>query len=145
MKGLPKRGKKQDQPEAEFISYSVAKKKSEHDILLSFSFRYFKQSPSEFDITKKESQYFLKVLERLSVLSMYTVAELKQCDNKTLRCHSIEWKKTSQKNFGLPDEQIAKQPYQFSISANKHGRIMGFFTDNVFHIVWFDHSHSVYN
>ena len=58
---------------------------------------------------------------------------------------AIEWKKTSQKNFGLPDEQIAKQPYQFSISANKHGRIMGFFTDNVFHIVWFDHSHSVYN
>ena len=39
-------------------------------------------------------------------------------------------------------EQI--EPYQFSLTSNKHERIHGFFIDEVFYVVWADPKHKLY-
>jgi hypothetical protein len=38
-----------------------------------------------------------------------------------------------------------KQPHQFSLSSNKHGRVHGFFIDEVFYVVWLDADHLLYS
>ncbi|QKQ77934.1 hypothetical protein FBB35_25410 [Nostoc sp. TCL240-02] len=61
------------------------------------------------------------------------------------RCHPIKWEDTREKAFGLPnEEQLVDIPYQFSISSNEHGRVHGFFIDEIFYIVWLDPDHLLY-
>jgi len=84
--------------------------------------------------------------QRLHDLCRHRVFELKTSKNSTLRFHPIDWNDTTQSSFGLPNEdQLVEEPYQFSISVNKHGRVHGFFIDNVFYIVWFDPNHRLYS
>jgi hypothetical protein len=65
--------------------------------------------------------------------------------SSALRCHPIKWEDTSENGFGLlNEEQLVDTPYQFSISANKHGRVHGFLIDEVFYIVWLDPGHLLY-
>lgn len=72
--------------------------------------------------------------------------ELKYPTVKALRNHFINWEDTSQKSFGIPNEEfIVDRPFQFGISANAHGRIIGFFIEHVFYIVWFDPDHHTYS
>ncbi len=42
------------------------------------------------------------------------------------------------------EEQLVDIPYQFSLSSNEHGRVHGFFIDEVFYIVWLDPDHLLY-
>lgn len=138
-KGIPREAANH-LPQTKHIS-SNPQMRDKHQGYLSFSFKYFKQSPPEFEIERKEAQYFLKVIDRLTLLSSLTATELRTQPNKTLRCHSIKWHDTTQKQFGIPDEtQLVDEPWQFSISANAYGRVVGFFIDSVFYIVWFDHN-----
>jgi hypothetical protein len=138
---IPREGKRQ--PKTKYVPQNEAR--DENKSHLSFSFKYFKQDPPDFSIEGKNTQYFLKVLDRLTVLSLYSANELRMCGNKTLRCHPIDWEDTTQSCFDIPGEdQLVDQPWQFSVSANAHGRVMGFFLDNIFYIVWFDHKHEVY-
>lgn len=36
-------------------------------------------------------------------------------------------------------------PYQFQIFANEYGRVHGFFSENIFYIVWLDPEHNLYS
>ncbi|HCA3585732.1 TPA: hypothetical protein MO350_003382 [Salmonella enterica subsp. enterica serovar Java] len=58
----------------------------------------------------------------------------------------MKWEDTSvPQGFEHLNEQFqAYPPYQFAISRNEHGRIHGFFVDNIFHIVWLDPTHNLY-
>lgn len=142
MSGVPRKAASH-RPKTKQIAHHQTREK--HEGYLSFSFKYFKQDPPQFTIEGKDVAYFLKVIDRLFHLSQYSVTELRMMANKTLRCHSIDWCDTSQTQFGIPDEeQLVDEPWQFSISANAHGRVMGFFIDSVFYVVWFDHAHTVY-
>jgi hypothetical protein len=59
--------------------------------------------------------------------------------SKSLRCHAIDWNKVTESGFGFPNEdELVDKPYQFQLSSNEHGRVHGFFIDEVFYVVWLD-------
>ena len=100
----------------------------------------------KYKIDNQNTAYFLKLIDRLKDLSMTSVSELQSSFwHKAFRFHCVDWEKTSEICFNLPnEEQLVEKPWQFSVSANEHGRVHGFFIDNVFYIVWFDPEHKLY-
>ena len=112
---------------------------------ISFSFKYFQDSHSKFSCNGREVAYWLTLLERLKAISALTAQELLVNRSSSLRCHPIKWEDTSENGFGLPnEEQLVDTPYQFSVSSNEHGRVHGFFIDEVFYIIWLDPNHQLY-
>lgn len=75
-----------------------------------------------------------------------TEDELSANRSAALRAHPIDWEHTSEKNgFSQLNEQLQLfKPYQFSISANAHGRIHGFVSSSVFYVIWLDPEHRLY-
>ncbi len=113
---------------------------------ISFSYRYLKKT-TKFDYERRKARYFCKVIDRLRDISSYTPTELKTSRSRSLRCTPIDWDREglTESCFGLPHEdELADQPYEFEISANKYGRIHGFFVDTVFYIVWLDPDHNLF-
>lgn len=112
----------------------------------SFSFRYFKDDNDKFSVRNRDATYLPALLVRLRDLSTLTVQEIINNRSKSLRCHKIAWNDTTESGFGIPNEdQLVESPYQFQISANEHGRVHGFFIENVFYIVWLDPDHNLYS
>jgi hypothetical protein len=112
---------------------------------ISFSFKYYQDSHESFHCRDKGASYLLTLLDRLKSLSGLSVRELLTNRSSALRCHPIDWVDTSEAGFGLPnEEQLVDTPYQFSLSANEHGRVHGFFINEVFYIVWLDPEHLLY-
>lgn len=112
---------------------------------ISFSFKYYQHSHSKFSCSEKEVIYWLTLLERLKALSSLSAQELLINRSSSLRCHPIKWEDTSETGFGLPnEEQLVDTPYQFSLSSNEHGRVHGFFINEIFYIVWLDPDHLLY-
>jgi hypothetical protein len=113
---------------------------------ISFSFKYYQDGHECFHCREKGASYLLTLLDRLKSLSGLSVRELLTNRSSALRCHPIDWKDTSKDGFGLPnEEQLVDTPYQFSLSANEHGRVHGFFIDEVFYVVWLDPDHLLYS
>lgn len=112
---------------------------------ISFSFKYYQHDRSKFSCIEKEVIYWLTLLARLKDLSSLGAQELLVNRSSSLRCHAIKWEDTSESGFGLPnEEQLVDTPFQFSLSSNEHGRVHGFFIDEVFYIVWLDPDHKLY-
>ncbi|MBE9050612.1 hypothetical protein IQ243_09335 [Nostocales cyanobacterium LEGE 11386] len=112
---------------------------------ISFSFKYYQDGHDKFACTEKVVIYWLTLLDRLKSLSSLTAQELLVNRSSSLRCHPIKWEDTSESGFGLPnEEQLVDTPYQFSLSSNQHGRVHGFFIDEIFYIVWLDPDHLLY-
>jgi hypothetical protein len=87
----------------------------------------------------------MALLERFKDISRLNAQELTNNRSSALRCHSINWDDTTESCFGFPgEEQLVDTPYQFSISSNEHGRVHGFFIEEVFYIVWLDPDHNLY-
>lgn len=63
-----------------------------------------------------------------------------------IRSHKIDWEKTSKpEGFAALNEQYqAYDPWQFSLSANKFGRVHGIIIGACFYIIWLDANHKVY-
>lgn len=114
---------------------------------ISFSFKYFNDTHEKFSCANRENSYWITLVARLRDLSGLTAIELRQGNNKTLRCHPIDWgsKGVSEACFGIPgEEQLVDTPYQFSLTSNEHGRVHGFFIENIFFVVWLDAEHQLY-
>lgn len=112
---------------------------------ISFSYKYFQCDHSKFSINGKDIDYLVAFLERLKNISSWKFQEFIVNNSKALRCHAIDWKDTTESCFGLPnEEQLIDKPYQFSISSNEHGRVHGFFIEEIFYIVWLDPDHKLY-
>jgi hypothetical protein len=138
-----KRIKKTEVPKDSISGIKPTKLKPPQGI--SFSFKYYQDSNSKFSCREKEVIYWLTLLERLKAVSSLTAQELLVNRSSTLRCHPIRWEDTNERAFGLPnEEQLVDIPYQFSISSNEHGRVHGFFIDEIFYIVWLDPDHLLY-
>ena len=113
---------------------------------ISFLFKFYQNGHDKFSCIDKEITYCLVLLDRLKNLSCLSVQELLANRSSTLRCHPIKWEDTTEDAFGLPnEEQLVDTPYQFSLSSNEHGRVHGFFIDDVFYIVWLDPNHLLYS
>lgn len=82
-------------------------------------------------------------MKNLCSLTQY---ELLTNRSSSLRAHPIDWENTSEKCgfFNLNEQFKSFRPYQFAISANEHGRVHGFVTNDVFYIVWLDPGHKLY-
>jgi hypothetical protein len=114
---------------------------------ISFSFKYFNGSHEKFVCADRDSRYWMTLVNRLRDLSGYPALQLRQGNNKTLRCHPIDWNSrgVSEICFGIPgEEQLVDTPYQFSLTSNEHGRVHGFFIENIFFVVWLDPEHQLY-
>lgn len=113
---------------------------------LRFSFKYLQTQNEKFSIRDRDPNYFTAFLERLRDLSTLTAQEIKMNRSQSLRCHPIKWRETTEPNgFGIPNEkELVTIPYQFSLSTNEHGRVHGFFIEDVFYIVWLDPNHNLY-
>jgi len=133
----------------------VSKKKPQSKIVpsqgkvpetLGFSFKYLQTQNEKFSICDHDPNYFTAFLERLRDLSTLTAQEIKMNRSQSLRCHPIKWRETTEPNgFGIPNEkELVTIPYQFSLSTNEHGRVHGFFIEDVFYIVWLDPNHNLY-
>lgn len=111
-----------------------------------FSFKYLDSRHEKFSFNNKSCEYFCTVISRFKDISSLTITELINNNSKSLRCHGIDWEKTSEKNgFTCLNEQLSSYPpYQFSLSSNEHGRVHGFVINNIFYIVWLDPEHQLY-
>ncbi len=117
-----------------------------HPSLICFSFRYYQENHPKFRVQDNPATYWLTLLNRLKALSGLSVQEVLRNRSSSLKCHPIKWEDTSEDGFGLPNEdQLVDTPYQFSLSSNEHGRVHGFFIDDVFYIVWLDPQHQLYS
>jgi hypothetical protein len=114
---------------------------------LGFSFKYLQTQNQKFSVRDGEPNYFTAFLERLRDLSTLTAQDIKMNRSQSLRCHPIKWRETTEPNgFGIPNEkELVTIPYQFSLSTNEHGRVHGFFIEDVFYIVWLDPNHNLYH
>ena len=112
-----------------------------------FSFKHLDLINKKFSISHRKGNYLTKVIKRFKDLSsLKVVQDFLSNRSHGLRIHPIKWKETTEpdgfKNLNKQLQDLT--PYQFEISANKHGRIHGFLLDNIFFIVWFDPEHRLY-
>jgi hypothetical protein len=120
------------------------------DGAVRFSFKYACLEKTEkFCILKRDADYFRCLLGRLKSVSAMRVGDFRSSGGKALRAHKITFdESTTEDGFGDLNptlmEQVREHAYQFSLSANEHGRIHGFLLDDVFFVVWIDPDHQLY-
>ncbi len=113
---------------------------------INFSFRFLNVNHPKFKINDKQRKYFCSLLNKLRQYCTLTAIKLKNCRHKTVKCKPIKWQQTTEKGFGISHEnEIVSQPYELNCTANKYGRIHGFFIDDTFNIVWLDPDHNLIN
>jgi hypothetical protein len=115
--------------------------------MIHFSFKHLDLASNEkFGVHLCANGYLPKLLERLRDLCGYKTAELKASKSSSLRVHPIDWRDTSEPNgFDCLNQQLRQIPaWQFEITANAHGRVHGFFLDDIFFVVWVDPNHQLY-
>ncbi|MGD0815928.1 MAG: hypothetical protein ABSA83_20235 [Verrucomicrobiota bacterium] len=113
---------------------------------VSFSFKYLQADHGKFQFSHRDSPYFCKLLDRLKHVCELSWQEMRTSHKDSLRCHDHKWHETTEpKGFGLKGQLADCQGWQFALSSNEHGRVHGFFLDDVFFVVWLDPDHKLYN
>jgi hypothetical protein len=145
------RGKLRGKLQADRRDPKLIKLTSASDILgplLRFSFKFLDLDHAVFHCKDRQPGYFHRLLERMKDLSGRRVNELTNAGpNPAIRFHRIDWEndRVSVKSFGIKGwEQFDEDAWQFSISANEHGRVHGFLYLGVFYVVWLDPEHRLY-
>ena len=109
---------------------------------LKFSFKFLDLNDELFRIDKCDSGWFIQLFERKKSYCLMTPTDIKM-GGKNTRCHPITWANTEKPNgFEIPGLGDDINEYQLSVSKNK-GRIIGFFVDETFYVVWFDPNHKL--
>jgi len=109
---------------------------------LTFSFKHLDLNDPEFKIDRCEGKWFIKLLERKKSYCTMTPQKIKE-GGKATRCHTIDWSQTSKRGFNIPNLSYDIDERQLGISKNR-GRIIGFFVENLFYVVWLDPDHNLY-
>jgi hypothetical protein len=114
--------------------------------LLTFSFRFFDHTDVKLCPVKFHDGYTQTLMQRLRDLSSWTPQEFSNGGNQTLRVHPHDWPYTARpQGFAHLHEQLRAYPsLQFSISANKYGRVHGILIDSTFYVIWLDQNHCLY-
>lgn len=114
---------------------------------LRLSLRFLDTTHPLFDIGQCGPAYFRLLLARLRDLSGLLQVEFRTGRSRSLRIHRIEFSdsRVAEKSFGLPGRPEAdRDAWQFSLSANEHGRVHGFLFDDTFYVRWLDPDHQLY-
>lgn len=121
----------------------IQKAKPQPPRLVVFSFQFILQTGDEYALDKV-SEAFLKTM--ILKLQEYGNLEPQNLRNKANHCHPIDWNdprvRRSNGFTHLDDQKGSYAAWQLYITTK--GRVYGFFSENVFHIVWFDPTHSLY-
>jgi len=113
---------------------------------LRFSFRYLDTTHPAFDISRCGREYLRVLLARLRELSLLSPEEFRARRSGTLRIHPIRFgeDRLTVHSFGVLGIEADKTAWQFSLSANEHGRVHGFLLGDTFFIRWLDPEHNLY-
>lgn len=113
---------------------------------ISFSFLYFDPKDEELCPRSYRDGYVFALMERLRVLSNWTVMEFVSKYQKNIRNHKIDWSDTSRATgfVRMKSEHKAAEAYQFCVDDHNFGRVHGIFVGDVFFVVWLDHNHKLY-
>ena len=113
---------------------------------ISFNLRRLIEKDEKFIYCTREAKYFISLVERLKGLSDHTKKELVTNNSKSLRFHQIDFtdRSVTENSFGIIGEDIDDDAWQFTLSSNEHGRVHGYFVDEVFYVVWLDPDHQLY-
>ena len=107
----------------------------------SFSFASFDRSHELFNLGGDAcddtvgGQWFLDLLDCLKSVSNKTIPELKQSKHDL---HPVDW---GHANAAPPNAEQFDY-WQFRVNKSK-GRVIGFFVDGVFYVVWLDPHHNL--
>ena len=114
---------------------------------LRFSFRYLDTNNPAFDLRSRNAEYFRRLLSRLRDLSQLRVEEFASTRSATLRIHPIDFTdpRVAVRSFGIPNRgDLDDAGFQFAVSANEHGRVHGFLSEDTFYVRWLDPDHNLY-
>ncbi len=113
---------------------------------LRFSFKYLDTAHPAFDMRRCTAGYYVRLLQRLRDLSGLTVGEFRMRWSKATRVHRIDFADdpVSVRSFGVHGVPADERAWQFSVSANEHGRVHGFLMGDTFFIRWLDPEHNLY-
>ena len=113
---------------------------------IRFSFRYLDTAHPAFSIARCDRVYFRLLLARLRAISALSVDEFRSRRSGTLRIHPIDFSddRVSIRSFGIREIDVDEQAWQFALSANEHGRVHGFLTEDTFYVRWLDPEHNLY-
>jgi hypothetical protein len=114
---------------------------------IRFSFRFLETTHPRFEIGQCGTAYFRLLLRRLADLSGLYVNEFVSGRSHALRIHRIDFDdgRVTERTFGVPGQkEVDGKGWQFSLSANEHGRVHGFLIENVFFVRWLDPEHNLY-
>lgn len=114
---------------------------------LKFSFKHFDISDSELCPIDFKKNYTQNLMKRLRDLSCISAQDFISNRSDSLRSHPLNWSVTSRpEGFKHLHEQLRRdvKGWQFSVSANKFGRVHGFILGSTFYIVWLDQNHKLY-
>lgn len=122
------------------------KKSGATDAPLKFSFSLFDTTDEDVCPKKFPDGYTRTLMERLKALSTWTVKQFTTTSNKSVRNHSITWAETARPDgFKHLNEQFRSYTgWQFSLTANEHGRVHGIIIDDTFYVIWLDCGHRLY-
>lgn len=113
---------------------------------MRFSFKLFDTSDEDVCPPEFQNGYTKSLMLRLRDLSTWKVSQFLNTYSKSTRNHMIAWDKTARPDgFVHLNEQYQAYPaWQFSVSANEHGRVHGLLIGNCFYVIWLDSNHAVY-
>ena len=95
----------------------------------------------------RDQHYFRRPIGRLRELCALRVGEFTSHRSSTLRIHPIDFlrDRLAEQSFGVTSwPEADTMGWQFSLSANEHGRVHGFLSGNTFYIRWLDPEHNLY-
>lgn len=126
------------------VTPTLIPSKVEQNKKVSFNFRFLIDC-EKFRFSNVEKSYFLTLMQRFSDLSSSNRLELVTNRSPGLRCHTIDWNDVTEDSFGIKNEEICNDAYQIALTSNKHGRVHGFFIEDVFYVRWLDPEHNLYS
>ncbi len=115
---------------------------------IRLSFQFLETTHPLFDIGRCGPAYFRLLLARLKELSELLPREFRTQRFRTLRLHRIEFAdpRVATRSFAVPGRpEVDRYAWQFSLSANEHGRVHGFLLEDTFYIRWLDPDHRLYS
>ena len=113
---------------------------------IRFSFKYVDLSHRKFRPHGRKAKYWLTLWCRLKAVSGVLWNDFLAGTGPSLRGHPIHWPETTEPDgfSGLNKQLRGESAFQFSVSANKYGRVHGFLNDDTFYVVWLDPDHHLY-
>jgi hypothetical protein len=134
------------QPSNTFNKFSPTRPEEKN---IGISFRYLKEGNGKFEYKKQNEGYFQELIDKIKAFCGYTRKQL-ESDLRLKdqwRYHEIEFgsPRITESHFGINilRNDVYEDARQFQLTSNEHGRVHGFWIENIFYVVWLDPKHEL--